>query len=86
MILTLLIIEWLVAKLQGALGPGTFLGDLLTSGGTALIGPNHNVIAFWLGLACALFGIRVLGVLVKSRARQQIDRWSDRLFLGVPIV
>ena len=85
-ILTLLIIEWLIAKLQGALGPGTFFGELMTSGGTALIGPNHSVIAFWLGLAFALLGIWVLGVLVKSRARQQIDNWIDRLFSGLPIV
>ena len=48
-ILTFLIIEWIVAKLRGALGPGSVVGDLLTSGGSSLLGPGHETLAFWLG-------------------------------------
>ncbi len=85
-ILTLLIFEWLVAKLRGALGPGTFLGDLITSGGAAVIGPNHATISFWLGAAIVLFGVWALGVFVRNQAKRSIDAWVDRLFSNVPIV
>jgi len=85
-ILTFLIIEWIVAKLRGALGPGSVLGDLLTSGGSSLIGPGHEILGFWLGLAIALVGIWALGVLVKAQAKRQLDTWIDALFSRVPLV
>tara|TARA_R110002124_G_scaffold267187_5_gene434321 strand:+ start:2064 stop:2771 length:708 start_codon:yes stop_codon:yes gene_type:complete len=85
-ILTLLIIEWIVSKLRAALGPGSVLGDLLLSGGSSLVGPGHQVIGFWLGLAIALIGVWALGVLVKAQARRQIDTWIDALFSRVPLV
>lgn len=85
-ILTFLIIEWIVAKLRGALGPGTVLGDLLTSGGSSLIGPGHQTVAFWLGLAIALLGVWALGVLVKSQAKRKLDTLIDTLFSRVPLV
>lgn len=85
-IVTFLIIEWIVAKLRGALGPGSILGDLLTSGGSSLIGPGHQTVAFWLGLTIALFGIWTLGVLVKAQAKRQLHTWIDALFSRVPLV
>ena len=85
-ILTFLIIEWIVAKLSGALGPGSILGNLLTSGGSSLIGPGHQVFAFWIGLAIALVGVWALGVLVKSQAKRKLDTWIDALFSRVPLV
>lgn len=85
-ILTFLIIEWIVAKLRGALGPGSVVGDLLTSGGSSLLGPGHETLAFWLGLAIALVGVWALGVLVKAQAKRQLDTWIDALFSRVPLV
>jgi uncharacterized membrane protein len=85
-ILTFLIIEWIVSKLQGALGPGSLLGNLLTSGGSSLIGPGHETVAFWIGLGIAFVGIWALGVLVKALARRKIDDWIDALFSRVPLV
>lgn len=85
-ILTFLIIEWIVSKLSAALGPGSLLGDVLTSGGSSLIGPGHETIAFWLGLAVALTGVWALGVLVKAQARRKLDTWIDALFSRVPLV
>ncbi|AQS50229.1 hypothetical protein BMG03_20190 (plasmid) [Thioclava nitratireducens] len=85
-ILTFLVIEWIITKLRGALGPGSFVGDLLTSGGTSLVGPGHQTIAFWLGLAIALLGVWALGVLVKARAKRQLTTWIDTLFSRVPLV
>lgn len=85
-ILTFLIIEWIVSKLRAALGPGSVLGDLLTSGGSSLVGPGHQTLAFWLGLAVALFGVWALGVLVKSQARRKLDTWIDQMFSKVPLI
>lgn len=85
-ILTLLIIEWLVAKLGASLGPGTFLGDLLTSGGVAFVGPKHETLAFWLGAAFAIFGVWALGVLVKAQAKRKLADLIDALFSRVPLV
>ncbi|MEX5516613.1 DUF502 domain-containing protein [Pseudophaeobacter sp. 1A09344] len=85
-ILTFLIIEWIVVKLRGALGPGSILGDVLTSGGSSLLGPGHAILAFWLGLAIALVGVWALGVLVKAQAKRQLANWIDALFSRVPLV
>ena len=85
-ILTFLIIEWIVARLRGALGPGSVLDDLLTSGGSSLTGPGHQILAFWLGLAVALVGVWALGVLAKAQARRKLDTWIDALFSRVPLV
>lgn len=85
-ILTFLIIEWIVAKLGAALGPGSVLGDLLMSGGSSLIGQGHNTVAFWLGFAIALSGVWLLGVLVKAQAKRKLDTWIDALFSRVPLV
>lgn len=51
-----------------------------------MIGPGHETIAFWLGMACALFGVWALGVLVKTQARRQLATWIDTLFSRVPLV
>lgn len=85
-VLTFLIIEWLVTKLSSAFGPGTVLGDLMTSGGTTIVGPSHSVLAFWLGVLIALGGVWALGVLVKTQARRQVDTLIDTLFSRVPLV
>lgn len=85
-VLTFLIIEWLVTKLASALGPGTILGDLMTSGGSTIVGPSHAVLAFWLGTGIALVGVWALGVLVKIQARRQLGTLIDALFSRIPFV
>ena len=84
--LTVLIIGWIVGKIQGALGPGSMLGDLLTSGGSFIVGPRQELIAFWLGVVLALLGIWLLGVFVKSLARRRIDRLIGGFFESLPFV
>lgn len=84
--LTFLIFEWIVSKLSIALGPDSLLGNLLTTGGTSLIGSGHKTLAFWIGLAIALLGIWVLGVIVKAQAKRKLDTWIDGMFSRVPLV
>lgn len=84
-VLTVVIIAWIVQLLRDALGPGTFLGDLLTRGGGTIIGSN-NALAFWLGLLIALVGIWFLGAIVRTEARRSVQAWIDRLFTSMPFV
>jgi uncharacterized membrane protein len=86
-VLTVFIVAWIVNLVRGAIGPGTILGDLLTRGGSYLLGvSNEDVLAFWLGVGVALIGIWLLGLIVKTRARQIIEDHIDRLFTRVPLI
>ena len=85
--LTVVIVAWIVNIVRGAIGPGTLLGDLLTSGGNFLLGiPNKDTLAFWLGAGIALAGIWLLGLIVKTRAKYIIEDYVDRLLARVPLI
>lgn len=86
LILTLTILQWIMARLAGAFGPGTWAGDLLAGAGSAVVGPNHSVVAFMLGLAAVLAGIWALGVLVRGRMRKGFEGWLDGIFSRVPLL
>lgn len=86
LILTLMILQWIMARLAGAFGPGTWAGDLLARAGSAVVGQNHVIVAFLLGLLAVLAGIWALGVLVRGRARKGIEAWLDALFSRVPLL
>ncbi|RIA56102.1 DUF502 domain-containing protein [Dichotomicrobium thermohalophilum] len=83
-VLTVVIIAWLVQILRDALGPGTFLGELLRRGGSALV--ENDTLAFWLGVAIALIGIWVLGAIVRTEARRGVQGAIDLLFARLPLV
>lgn len=85
-VLTVLIMAWIIDVLKAALGPGTFLGSLLTTGGTTIIGPGYDTLAFFLGILIALLGIWFLGIIARSAARQSIQRSIDRAFAKLPII
>ncbi len=85
-VLTVFIIAWIVNFVRGAIGPGTILGDLLTQGGTVLLGRNQDTLSFWLGVGVALIGIWLLGLIVKTRAKHIIQNYLDSLFARVPLI
>lgn len=85
-VLTVLIMAWIIDVLRAALGPGTFLGNLLTTSGTTIIGPGYDTMAFFLGILIALFGIWFLGIIARSAAKQSIQRSLDRAFAKLPII
>ncbi len=85
-VLTIIIMAWLIDMLRTALGPGTFLGRLLTTGGTTIIGPGYDTFAFFLGILIALVGIWFLGVVARSAAQQSIERGIDKIFTRMPII
>jgi uncharacterized membrane protein len=85
-VLTVFIAAYIVNFVRGAIGPGTVLGDFLTWGGTYILGPSQDTLAFWLGVAIALAGIWLLGLIVKTRAKSIIQNYLDRLFSRVPLI
>lgn len=85
-ILTIFIVAYFINFVRGAIGPGTILGDLLTQGGTAILGPDQDRLAFWIGIGLALFGIWLLGLIVKTQAKSILQHYLDRLFARVPFV
>lgn len=85
-VLTIIIIAWLIDFLRGALGPGSFLGNLLTSGGSTITGPGYETLAFFLGILIAVVGIWFLGVIARSAAQKTIERAIDRIFTKLPII
>jgi uncharacterized membrane protein len=84
--LTIAIVGWIVGKLQAALGPGSWLGDALSFGGSAIIGPQDTSIAFWFGALLALGSIWLLGFVVRTRARNLLERALAGLLDRVPLV
>ncbi len=85
-VLTIFIVAYIVGFVRGAIGPGTVLGDILTQGGNYILGRSQDTLAFWLGVAIALAGIWLLGLIVKTRAKSIIQKHLDRLFSRVPVI
>ena len=85
-VLTAFIVAYIVNFVRSSIGPGTVLGDLLTWGGTYILGRSQDTLAFWLGVAIALAGIWLLGLIVKTRAKSIIQNYIDRLFSRVPVI
>ncbi len=85
-VLTILIVAWIIDVLRAALGPGTFLGNLLTTSGTTIIGQGYDTLAFFLGILIALIGIWLLGIIARSAAQKSIESSIDRIFTKLPII
>ena len=85
-VLTGIIIAWIIDVLKAALGPGSFLGDLIQIGGSSILGPGYDTLAFFLGILIALLGIWFLGIIARSAAQKSIERSIDRIFTKMPIV
>jgi len=85
-VLTIAIVGWIIGKLQAALGPGTWLGDAFSFGGSAIGGAQGSAVAFWLGVLLALGGIWLLGLFVRTRARNLMERSLAGLLDRLPLV
>ena len=85
-VLTFVILNWVLAKVSGILGPNTLIGDLLSFGGGTLVGPGHTTLSFIVGLMFALSGIWGIGLLAKSLAKNQLSKGVDVIFERLPII
>ncbi|MEH2535074.1 putative membrane protein [Bradyrhizobium sp. AZCC 1588] len=84
-VLTVLIIGWIISTVGAIIGPGTWIGDLLTSGGAAIVGQKQGLIAFLIGACIALASLWLLGVIVRIEARRALDRTLDDVLAAVPL-
>tara|TARA_R110002167_G_scaffold338609_1_gene546255 strand:- start:185 stop:859 length:675 start_codon:yes stop_codon:yes gene_type:complete len=84
--LTFIILEWVSSKLSSIFGPGSLIGDMLASGGEALVGQNHRYLSFIIGILIALVCIWAIGIFAKSLAKNQFDKNMDRVFERLPII
>ena len=84
--LTFAIIGWVITKVQAVLGPGTWLGQVISFGGSAIVGPHHELVAFWIGVLLAFGGIWLLGFVVQTRARRTLDHALSGLLSRVPLI
>jgi uncharacterized membrane protein len=85
LVLTMLIIGWIVGAVAAILGPGSWFGELLTSGGEAIIGQKRELIAFLIGAAIALVGLWLIGLTVRVQARRALDQTFDEVLSKVPL-
>ncbi len=84
--LTFIIIAWIANFLESALGPGSFLGTILTTGGIAIVGRDYETWAFIIGMVIALLGIFALGIAARSAAQASVERFFDRTFAKMPFI
>jgi uncharacterized membrane protein len=84
--LTVIAISWLVRQLSRMFGPGSTLGGLMTYGGDTIVGEKHQTLAFLVGLVIALGLVWLVGLLVKTQAKEHLDEALDWLMGRLPLV
>ena len=84
-VLTVLIIGWGINWIVAAFGPGTWFGDILTTGGEAFIGPKREWLAFLIGTVIVLMILWLLGVVVRTRAQRTLQHVLDEMLAKVPV-
>lgn len=81
---TVFVTAWVGSLVAGYAGPGSFLGNLITSLGLNISG--SSTIAYFLGLGIIVGIIFVLGLLVESGLRTWISNSFDWLMSRIPLV
>ena len=84
-VLTVLIIGWGINWIMAAFGPGSWFGDILTTGGEALIGPQREWLAFLIGTVIVLIILWVFGWAVRTRAQRTLQHVLDDALTKVPL-
>ncbi len=85
-ILTIVVLDWLGGYLRAAVGPESFIGRAIASGGSVLIGGQAEAAAFWIGMALTLVLIALLGLLVQTSLRRRLEQGFDRFIDRVPVL
>lgn len=84
-VLTVLIIQWVINWIVSAFGPGTWFGEILTSGGEALVGPQREYVAFLIGAIVVLVILWMLGLAVRTQAQRTFAHVLDDTLAKVPV-
>lgn len=81
-LLTLILLNWLSGYLIAALGPGTPIGQLL--GAAGMFFTPSPFAAFWAGLGLAALLVWLIGLMVQTRFRPQLEGGLDGLISRIP--
>jgi uncharacterized membrane protein len=81
---TVIVTAWLASLVASYAGPGSFLGNLITSLGLNVYG--SSTVAYFIGLGIILVIIFMLGLLVESGLRTWISNSFDWLMTRIPLV
>jgi uncharacterized membrane protein len=81
---TVIVTAWVASLVASYAGPGSFLGNLITSLGLNVYG--STTVAYFIGLGIILGVIFVLGLLVESGLRTWISNSFDWLMSSIPLV
>lgn len=81
---TVFVITWFASLVASYAGPGSFLGDLITSLGLN-ISPQSTT-AYFIGLGIILGLIFLLGLVVESGLRSWVSNSFDWLMMRIPLV
>ena len=84
-VLTVLIIGWGINWIMAAFGPGSWFGNLLTTGGEAFIGPEREWLAFLIGTVIVLIILWLIGLAVRTRAQRTFQHVLDDVLAKVPL-
>jgi uncharacterized membrane protein len=81
-----IVLDWAAGYVLAAVGPDSFLGGAIVSGGSVIVGSRAEAFAFWVGLALVLVAIGVLGAVVRTRVRRRMEEGVDRFIDRVPVL
>jgi uncharacterized membrane protein len=84
-VLTVLILGWGINWIMAAFGPGSWFGNLLTTGGEAFIGPEREWLAFLIGTVVVLIVLWLIGLAVRTRAQRTFQHVLDDVLAKVPL-
>lgn len=82
--ITVAIVGWVAQKVLSLVGPDTRIGSALESVGLQFA--TNRLTAQLIGWAVVLVGIWLLGLLVRTRARQAVDRIINLIVQRIPFV
>jgi uncharacterized membrane protein len=85
-ILTIILLDWAAGYVRAAVGPESFIGSAMASGGSVLVGGRARALAFWVGLGLVLVAIGVLGAVVQTRVRRRMEDGLDSFIDRVPVL
>ena len=84
-VITIAIVAWVGSTLAGWFGPGTYVGQGLQRIG-GLSTQNSETLAWLIGWAFVLGGIWVLGVVVISMGRNEMEKTFHSMVEQIPII
>jgi uncharacterized membrane protein len=85
-LVTIIVIDWLGGYVAAAVGPDSFLGRAIASGGRVVVGGEGAAFAFWVGLLLVLLLVALLGLVVQTRLRRRLEEGFDRFIDRVPVL